>query len=126
MLWFERAVDEEKMKRSKEQSRKGELLAQAARLVDLVDYQKGSVVSRTIIDRKAGTVTLFAFDEGEGLSEHTAPFDALVYLVDGEAEVVISGKPVLLKEGEMVVMPANKPHALRAVKKFKMVLTMIR
>jgi quercetin dioxygenase-like cupin family protein len=119
-------MDEEKMKRSKEQSRKGELLAQAARFVDLVDYQKGSVVSRTIIDRKAGTVTLFAFDEGEGLSEHTAPFDALVYLVDGEAEVVISGQPVLLKEGEMVVMPANRPHALRAVKKFKMVLTMIR
>jgi quercetin dioxygenase-like cupin family protein len=114
------------MKPSNGKSRKGELVAQAARLVELVDYQKGSVVSRAIIDKKAGTVTLFAFDEGEGLSEHTAPFDALVYLVDGEAEVVISGKPVLLKEGEMVVMPANKPHALRAVKRFKMVLTMIR
>jgi len=102
------------------------LLAQAIRLVDLVDYQEGSVVSRTIIDKKMGTVTLFAFDEGQGLSEHTAPFDALVYLFDGEAEITISGKPVRLREGEMVIMPANQPHALSAVKKFKMVLTMIR
>ena len=102
------------------------LLAQAIRLVDLVDYQEGSIVSRTIIDKKMGTVTLFAFDEGQGLSEHTAPFDALVYLLDGEAEITISGKPVRLREGEMVIMPANQPHALRAVKKFKMVLTMIR
>lgn len=100
--------------------------ARAMKLTDLIDYQEGSVVSRTIIDKKAGTVTLFAFDEGEGLSEHTAPFDALVYLVDGEAEVTISGKPLFLREGEMVVMPANKPHALRAVKRFKMVLIMIR
>jgi quercetin dioxygenase-like cupin family protein len=100
--------------------------AEAVRLVDLIEYQEGSVVSRTIIDKKAGTVTLFAFDEGEGLSEHTTPYDALVYIVDGEAEVTISGRPLLVKEGEMVVMPANKPHALRAVKRFKMVLTMIR
>lgn len=114
------------MKQGKENVEKEKFAAQPAVLADLVDYQKGSVVSRTIIDKKAGTVTLFAFDEGEGLSEHTAPFDALVYLVDGEAEVVISGKPIVLKEGEMVVMPANKPHALRAVKKFKMVLAMIR
>ena len=103
-----------------------ELLAQAIRLVDLVDYQEGSIVSRTIIDKKMGTVTLFAFAEGQGLSEHTAPFDALVYLLDGEAEITISGKPVSAREGEMVIMPANQPHALRAVKKFKMVLTMIR
>jgi quercetin dioxygenase-like cupin family protein len=102
------------------------LVAQAVRLVGLVDYQDGSVVSRTIIDKKSGTVTLFAFDEGQGLSEHTAPFDALVYLLDGEAEVVISGKTLRLKEGEMVIMPANQPHALKAVKKFKMILTMIR
>jgi quercetin dioxygenase-like cupin family protein len=102
------------------------LLAQAIRLVDLADYQEGSVVSRTIIDKKTGTVTFFAFDEGQGLSEHTTPFDALVYLVDGEAEITISGKPVRLREGEMIIMPANQPHALRAVKKFKMVLTMIR
>ena len=102
------------------------LVAQAVRLIDLVDYQDGSVVSRTIIDKKSGTVTLFAFDEGQGLSEHTAPFDALVYLLDGEAEVVISGKALRLKEGEMVIMPANQPHALKAVKKFKMILTMIK
>jgi quercetin dioxygenase-like cupin family protein len=98
----------------------------AVRLADLVSYQKGSVVSRTMIDKKAGTVTLFAFDEGEGLSEHTAPYDALVFLLEGEAEVVISGKAVLLKEGEMAVMPANEPHSLRATKRFKMMLVMIR
>ena len=102
------------------------LVAQAIRLIDLADYQEGSVVSRTIIDKKTGTVTFFAFDEGQGLSEHTAPFDALVYLLDGEAEIVISGKPLRLKEGEMVIMPASQPHALRAISKFKMILTMIR
>lgn len=96
------------------------------RVIDLADYQEGAVVSRTIIDKKAGTVTFFAFDEGQGLSEHTAPFDALVYLLDGEAEIVISSKPLHLKAGEMVIMPANEPHALRALKKFKMILTMIR
>lgn len=103
-----------------------EKAAQAIKLIDLADYQDGSVVSRTIIDKKTGTVTFFAFDEGQGLSEHTAPFDALVYLLDGEAEIAISGKPHRLKEGEMIIMPANQPHALRAVKKFKMTLTMIR
>ena len=102
------------------------LVAGVNRLVDLVAYQKGSVVSRTIIDKKAATVTLFSFDEGQGLSEHTAPFDALVYLLDGEAEIVISGKPLHLREGEMIIMPANQPHALKAVKRFKMLLTMIR
>ena len=102
------------------------LLGQALKLVDLVSYQVGSVVSRTIIDKGIGTITLFAFGEGQGLSEHTAPFDAVVYLLDGEAEITISGKPLYLKKGEMVIMPANKPHALRAVKKFKMMLVMIR
>ena len=102
------------------------LEAQAAKLFDLVGYQDGSVVSREIIKKETGTVTLFAFDEGQGLSEHTAPFDALVYLLDGEAEIVISGKPLRLKEGEIVIMPANQPHALKAIKKFKMILTMIR
>jgi quercetin dioxygenase-like cupin family protein len=96
------------------------------KLADLTEYQKGAVVSRTIVDKKAGTVTLFAFDEGQGLSEHTAPFDALVYALDGEAEIVISGKTFRVKEGEMIIMPANKPHALKAVKNFKMVLVMIR
>jgi len=100
--------------------------SQVSRLVDLIGYQEGSVVSRTIIDRKAGTVTLFAFDEDQGLSEHKASFDALVNVIDGEVEVVISGKVLQLKAGEAVIMPANKPHALRAIKRFKMLLTMIR
>ena len=103
---------------------KGEI--QTIKLVDLADYQEGSIVSRTIIDKKTGTVTLFAFDEGQGLSEHTAPFDALVYLLDGEAEIIISGKPFRLKAGEMIIMPANDPHALKAITRFKMILTMIR
>ena len=105
---------------------KDPLVAGVNRLADLVVYQNGSVVSRTIIDKKTGTVTLFSFDEGQGLSEHTAPFDALVYLLDGEAEITISGKSLRLREGEMTVMPANEPHALKAVKRFKMLLTMIR
>ena len=100
--------------------------AQVTKLVDLADYQDDSVVSRTIIDRKTGTVTFFAFDEGQGLSEHTAPYDALIYLLDGEAEIVISGKATRVEDGEMIVVPAKKPHTLRAVKKFKMILTMIR
>jgi quercetin dioxygenase-like cupin family protein len=79
-----------------------------------------------VISRKTGTVTLFAFDEGQGLSEHTAPFDALVHILDGEAEVTISGKALRLKEGDMVIMPANQPHALKALRKFKMALIMIR
>jgi quercetin dioxygenase-like cupin family protein len=94
--------------------------------VDLVDYQEGAVVSRTIVDRKTGTVTLFAFGEGQGLSEHTAPFDALVHILEGEAEIVISGKSLRAKEGEIVIMSANQPHALKAVSKFKMSLMMIR
>lgn len=102
------------------------LEAKAIRLVDFIDYQDGSVVSREIINRKTGTVTIFAFDEGQGLSEHTAPFDALVYLIEGEADIFISGNSHRLKTGEMIIMPANKPHALKAVKRFKMVLVMIR
>jgi quercetin dioxygenase-like cupin family protein len=96
------------------------------KMADLVAYQQGSVVSRTIVDKKSGTVTFFAFDEGEGLSEHKAPFDALVYVVDGEAGVTIAGKSFALKEGEMIVIPANKRHALRATRRFKMLLVMIR
>jgi quercetin dioxygenase-like cupin family protein len=97
-----------------------------AKLTDLVDYQDGAVVSREIINQKSGSVTLFAFDEGQGLSEHMAPFDAMVYLLDGEAEIAISGRPFQLKQGEMVIMPANQPHSLKAIKRFKMVLTMIK
>ena len=99
---------------------------QVMSLAERVEYQKDSIVSGEIIKKKTGTVTLFAFDEGQGLSEHTTPFDALVYVVDGEAEVTISGKPFHLRAGEMIIMPANEPHAVSAVKKFKMLLTMIR
>ena len=102
------------------------LEAQVARLAELVDYQDGSIVSREIISKKTGTVTLFAFDQGQGLSEHTAPFDALVHVFDGEVEIIISGRPLRVKQGETVIMPANQPHALKAIKKFKMMLTMIR
>ena len=100
-------------------------LAQAKKLIDLIDYQAGSVVSRTIIEKKAGNVTLFAFDEGQGLTEHTTPFDALVYIMDGESEITVSGTTHQLKAGEMIIMPANEPHALKAVKRFKLVLVMI-
>lgn len=102
------------------------IAGQVAAMIDMVEYQAGSVVSRTIIDKPTGTLTLFAFDKGQGLSEHTAPFDAMVYILDGEAEVTISGKPLLVKQGEMVIMPANQPHALRAVRRFKMMLAMIK
>jgi quercetin dioxygenase-like cupin family protein len=104
----------------------GKLVAQATNLVSLIDYQEGSIVSRTIIDKEAGTVTVFAFDEDQGLSEHTAPYDALVYILDGEADIVISGKHIQLKKSEMTIMPANEPHTLKAVTRFKMLLTMIR
>jgi len=93
---------------------------------DLVTYQDGSVVSKEIIKKPVGTVTIFAFDQDQGLSEHTAPFDALVCLLDGEAEIIISGEPHRLKAGEMIIMPGGKPHALKAVKRFKMMLVMIR
>jgi len=95
-------------------------------LVHRVDYQKDAIVSKTIIDKKTGTVTLFAFDQGQGLSEHTAPFDALVQVLDGEVEIKISSKSFHLKQGEIITMPANEPHALTAVQRFKMLLTMIR
>ena len=96
------------------------------KLMDLVSYQEGSVVSKTVIEKKTGTVTLFAFAAGQGLSEHTAPFDALVSVFDGTAEITIGGVPVIVKEGEMIVMPANVPHALQAKERFKMMLVMIK
>ena len=102
------------------------LVGQTVSLRELLDYQEASVVSRTLIKKTAGTVTLFAFDKGEGLSEHTAPFDALVHLLDGEAEITISGKPHRLTEGQMIIMPANEPHALMALSRFKMMLVMIK
>jgi quercetin dioxygenase-like cupin family protein len=103
-----------------------EIKAKALQLSGLAEYQPGAVVSRTLVDRKIGTITIFAFDEGQGLSEHTAPFDAFVQIVDGEAEIVISASPLTARAGEIVIMPAGEPHSLRAVKRFKMLLTMIR
>lgn len=100
--------------------------SQILHIADMVGYQEGSVVSRQITKEEAGNVTLFAFDAGQGLSEHKAPFDALVYVLDGEAEVTISGAPYRLSAGEAIIMPANEPHALKAIQKFKMLLTMIR
>jgi quercetin dioxygenase-like cupin family protein len=101
-------------------------ITEVVRLIDLVNYQEGSVVSRTILKRTTATVTLFAFDEGQGLSEHTAGFDALVLLLEGEAEIIVAGKPLRAIAGETVLMPANQPHSLKALGKFKMLLTMIR
>ena len=95
-------------------------------LARFVDYQKGAVVSREILSKPTGTVTVFAFDEGQGLSEHTAPFDALVHVIDGEAEITISGESHTVADGEIIVMPANRPHALKALRPFKMMLIMIR
>jgi len=95
-------------------------------LSQMVEYHLGSIVSRTIIDKSAGTLTLFAFEKGQGLSEHTAPFDAMVYILDGEAEVTISGRSLYLKQGEMLIIPANEPHTLRATARFKMMLAMIK
>ena len=99
---------------------------QATNLANLIDYQEGTVVSRTLIDKKVGTLTLFAFAKGQGLSEHTAPFDAFVYILDGEAEVAISSQAHRVGAGEMIIMPANEPHSLKALERFKMMLVMIR
>lgn len=96
------------------------------KLIELLDYQEGAVVSREILKKNTGGVTLFSFDQGEGLSEHTAPFDAMIYVLDGKVEVTISGKPYNLSQGDTIIMPANKPHSLKAIEKFKMLLIMIR
>ena len=102
------------------------LIGVVLNMKDMVSYQPGSVVSRTLIDKGVGTVTVFAFDSGQGLSEHTAPFDALVQIIDGTADITIAGSVHTVKEGEMIIMPANKSHALKANPQFKMLLTMIR
>jgi len=99
---------------------------QVARTVEFVGYQDGAVVSREIIKKSTGNVTLFAFDAGAGLSEHTAPFDALVQVLEGEAEIIVAGQTHLVRDGEMILLPAGQPHALKAVQRFKMMLTMIR
>ena len=100
--------------------------AEILNLAEMVSYQTGSVVSRQITKAEAGNVTLFAFDEGQELSEHTAPFDALVQVVEGKAEIIISGKSFHLTSGDAIIMPANDPHAVKATGQFKMLLTMIR
>ena len=102
------------------------LAGQALNVLELIGYQEGAVVSRTVADKPVGTVTVFAFDEGQGLSEHTAPYDAVVHIIDGEVDVTISGNVVRAKAGEMVIMPANQPPSLKSVTKFKMILIMIR
>ena len=100
--------------------------AEVLDLAGLITYQEGSVVSRQIIKTEAGNVTLFAFDQGQELTEHSAPFDALVHIIDGQAEINVSGEAFHLNAGEVILMPANDPHAVRATKKFKMLLTMIK
>ncbi len=102
------------------------LIGKTMILLDLLKYQSDAIVSQEIVKKDTGTVTLFAFDKGQGLSEHTAPYDALVYIVDGKAVITISGKPSIVKKGEIIIMPADKPHALKAVQKFKMLLVMIK
>lgn len=106
--------------------KKGVALGERLNLADLAGYQDGAVVSRAVIDKPVGTITAFAFDAGEGLSEHTAPYDAFVQVLDGEAEVNIEGTVHTVSAGEIIIMPANKPHSLRAVQRFKMLLVMIR
>jgi quercetin dioxygenase-like cupin family protein len=101
-------------------------VAQVLHLTEMAGYQEGAVVSRQITKAEAGNVTLFAFDKDQGLSEHTAPFDALVHVLEGEAEVTISSQPYVLGAGDAIIMPAGQPHALKALKRFKMLLTMIR
>jgi quercetin dioxygenase-like cupin family protein len=103
-----------------------EFLAQALKMKDLAAYQDGAVVSKEILKKETGTVTIFSFEQGQGLSEHTAPYDAMVVILDGEAEVIISGNTHQVREGEMIIMPAHEPHALKANKRFKMMLVMIR
>jgi quercetin dioxygenase-like cupin family protein len=102
------------------------LLSKPLKINELVNYQEGSIVSRTLIDKNAGTVTLFAFGQGQGLSEHKAPFDALIQIIEGTAEITLSGKKNILKEGEMIIMQANEPHALKAISNFKMLLIMVK
>ena len=103
-----------------------ELKAKPFRAEDLIEYQEGAVVSKEIIRKSTGTVTIFAFEKGEELSEHNAPFDAIVQIIDGKAEISISGNKNILEKGDIIIMPANEPHALRALERFKMILMMIR
>ena len=109
-----------------EEKEKNELYTKVLNLKDLVAYQDGTVASRMLVNKQAGTITIFSFDKDEGLSEHTAPYNALVTILDGEAEIWIGGQTFRVKQGESIILPANIPHALSAVARFKMMLTMIR
>jgi len=100
--------------------------AEAIEAAGILQYQEGAVVSRTVLKEGAGSVTIFAFDEGQGLTEHTSPFDALVYVLEGVAEIRVAGKPIDAKAGDLIWMPAHQPHGLKAVTRFKMMLTMLR
>ncbi|OGG43284.1 cupin [Candidatus Jorgensenbacteria bacterium RIFCSPLOWO2_12_FULL_42_11] len=102
------------------------MLEKVLNVSNLVDYQEGSVVSRELLKKSTGSVTIFAFDQGQGLSEHKAPFDALMHIVDGSAKIKISGKTYEVSRGEVIIAPANEPHELKAIEKFKMVLTMLK
>ncbi|MDX8548991.1 cupin domain-containing protein [Methanospirillum sp. J.3.6.1-F.2.7.3] len=113
-------------KADKTGKKRDELRGKVLTLKDLVDYQDGTVASRMIVNTKAGSITLFSFDEDEGLSEHTAPFDAVVTILDGECEVWVQGVTYQMKEGDTIIFPAGVPHALSAITRFKMSLTMIR
>ncbi|HNQ29110.1 MAG TPA: cupin domain-containing protein [Methanolinea sp.] len=113
-------------KTDKPDKKRDELKGKVLVLGDLVNYQVGTVASRMVVNRKAGSITLFSFDENEGLSEHTAPYDAVVTILDGECEVWVAGKTFQMKEGETIIFPANAPHALSAITRFKMMLIMIR
>lgn len=113
-------------KATAKKTKKNPFIGKTLTAADIVSYGIGAVSSRTLIDRKTGTVTFFAFDKGEGLSEHVAPFDAMVMILDGQAQITIEGKPHTVKKGQFIIMPAGKVHALRAVRKFKMALIMVR
>ena len=116
----------EVMKGAGRKDKRAGLLGKVLNLKELVQYQDGTVASRMIVSNKSGSITLFSFDEDEGLSEHTAPFDAVVTILDGECEVWVAGETNMMKEGDTIIFPANVPHALSAVTKFKMMLTMIK
>ncbi len=109
-----------------ENMQKSDLKSKVLKTKDLIGYNEGAVISRTIINKRSGTITAFSFDKGQGLSEHTAPFDAMVEVIDGQGEITIEGKKNIVKEGEFIIMPAGKTHALKAIKKFKMLLIMIK
>lgn len=109
-----------------EQKEEGKLDSGVNNLARLVNYGDNSIVSRTLIDKEAGTITIFAFDNGQGLSEHTAPYDAFVYILEGKADIVISKRENKLKAGDMIIIPANKPHEIKAVERFKMLLVIVR